>query len=73
MTGPKGISDEAFRVLVERAGLNPTPEDMSSLRTLYEHFAEGLKAMHAMELGEEDLAVMYQAAWASTQPPEEVR
>ena len=73
MTGPKGISDEVFRALVERAGLTPTAEEMSSLKTLYEHFAEGLASLHDMDLDDEDLAVMYPAAWASTQPPEEVQ
>ena len=39
-----------------------------SLRALYEHFYEGLKSMHAMELGEEDLAVMYPAVWEPDPP-----
>lgn len=51
MTVTEGISDEAFRALVEHAGLNPTPEDLASLRALYEHFYEGLKSMHLAELG----------------------
>ena len=72
MTVTEGISDEVFQVLVERAGLDPTPQDMASLRVLYEHFAEGLKAMHAMELGEEDLAVMYPAVW-EPDPPQDAQ
>ena len=71
MTGPENLSDEAFRTLVERAGLSPTAEEMSSLKTLYEHFAEGLASLHDMDLDDEDLAVMYPAAWAPTRPPEE--
>ena len=72
MTVTEGISDEAFRALVEHAGLNPTPEDLASLRALYEHFYEGLKSMHAMELGEEDLAVMYPAVW-EPDPPQDAQ
>ena len=71
MPEPKGTSNRAFRVLVESAGLELTPKEMVELKAIYDLGAVPLAALHELDLGEEDLAVVYTAGWADPgQDPE---
>ena len=63
MTEPQGVSDEAFRFMVERAGLELNAEDMASLKQMYELFSDQVASLHELDLDAEDLAVSYQPQW----------
>ena len=63
MTEQQGVSEEAFRFMVERAGLELNAEDMASLKQMYELFADQVASLHELDLGAEDLAVSYWPQW----------
>ncbi len=54
------ISNEAFRVLTERSGMKLSTEELEALKPMYEHFARQIAPIHDLELGAEDLAVVFQ-------------
>ena len=56
------ISTEDFRVLVERAGLNLTAEELESLKPMYESYARQAAFLRELELASEDLAVAFSPA-----------
>ena len=60
MAEAEGISMEDFRVLVERAGLGLTDEELASLKPMYDHFAAQTATLDEVDLGAEDLAVVFQ-------------
>ena len=54
---------EAFRVLVERSGLELTDQELEELKPMYDHFASQTAALHEVDLGAEDLAVAFSPGW----------
>lgn len=50
------LSTESFNTLVERAGLNLTPEDAVRLKPLFETYLERLQALHAADLDDEEVS-----------------
>jgi hypothetical protein len=59
MAGPNEISVDDFRVLVTRAGLSLSDEQIEVLRPLYDHYAGLTATIRGLELGAEDLAVAF--------------
>lgn len=62
MAAPGPISIDDFRVLVARAGLTLTDEQMKAIRPLYDQYAASTSALHDLELGAEDLAMTFTPA-----------
>ncbi len=63
MPGTEEISLEAFRALVQRAGLSLSEEELKALKPVYEFFAVRAASLHEVELGAEDMAVAFSPAW----------
>jgi hypothetical protein len=59
MSEQEGISLDAFRVLVERAGLSLNAEELAALKPMYDFYAPLVQALHDVELDAEDLAVTF--------------
>jgi len=59
MSEQEGISLDAFRVLVERAGLSLNAEELAALKPMYDFYAPLVQALHNVELDAEDLAVTF--------------
>ena len=53
--------------LARRSGLELTPEEIESLRPMYEHYASQVAEMHELDLDDADLAVMFTPAELWTQ------
>ena len=58
-----GVSLEHMRMLVERAGLSLTSEELASLKPMFDFYAEQIRLLHEAELGAEDLAVAFDPGW----------
>jgi hypothetical protein len=63
MAESEGISIEQLRGLAERAGLALQPEELTALKPMFDHYAQQIKALFEVDLGAEDLAVMYTPNW----------
>ena len=59
MAESDGISMDDFRVLVKRAGLSLSDEQMDVLRPLYDQHARQTATLRDLDLGAEDLAVTF--------------
>ena len=55
-------SMDDLEALARRSGLDLTPEEVESLRPMYEHFAAEAAKMHEVDLDDGDLAVMFTPA-----------
>jgi hypothetical protein len=65
MAETAGISLENFRVLVERVGLSLSHEELVSLKPMFDFYAEQVQQLHELDLGAEDLAVVFPPGWDS--------
>ena len=63
MAQSEGIPIEHLRVLTERAGLGLTHEELTSLKPMFDHYAQQIQALYEVELDAEDLAVTYSPNW----------
>jgi hypothetical protein len=63
MAETAGIALENFRVLVERARLSLSSEELTALKPLFDFYAEQIQRLHEVELGAEDLAVTFDPGW----------
>jgi len=61
--GRSNVTPEEFEMLVRRAGLNLTPEEMQRLRPMYQQLAEQIAMLHDPSLSLEEPAVTFPAAW----------
>ena len=61
--GRRDVTPEEFEVLVRRAGLNLTSEEMQRLRPMYQQLAEQIAMLHDPSLPLEEPAVTFPAAW----------
>jgi hypothetical protein len=59
MSEPNRISLDDFRVLVERAGLNLSAEDLAALKPMYDFYVPLVQELHDVELAAEDLALTF--------------
>ena len=59
----EGIGIEDFRVLVERAGLSLTVEELETLKPMYDFYAERTGVLHNLDLEATDLAVTFSSNW----------
>ena len=59
MAETEGIAMEEFQVLVKRAGLNLTPEELESLKPMYDNFVAQKVILDELDLGAEDLATIF--------------
>ena len=60
---PEAISLEDFRALTKRAGIDLTDDEIKNLKPMYDHYAEPIAHMNALELDAEDLAVVFSPGW----------
>ena len=63
MAATEGISQEAFRVLTDRAGLNLNDAELTALKPMFDFYAEHIEKLHNVELDVEDLAVVFSPGW----------
>jgi hypothetical protein len=63
MAETAGISVENFRVLVERAGLSLSHDELVSLKPMFDFYAEQVPQIHTLDLRAEDLAVVFFPGW----------
>ena len=63
MADEKSISIDAFRVLVDRAGLGLTAQELEELKPTYDHFARQTAVLNDLNLGAEDLALHFPPDW----------
>ena len=47
---------EHFHLMLARAGVNPTEQEMEKLKPMYEHYMERLKALHESGIAQEQPA-----------------
>ena len=73
MVGSERIGIDDFRALVRRAGLDLTAEELESLRPMYELIANQTTSLHDMDLGAEDLAVVFSPNLHTCRQVEEVQ
>ena len=59
----EGIALEAFRVLTQRAGLALSDEELTSLKPMFDFYAEQIESLHSLDLDSEDLAVAFVPTW----------
>jgi hypothetical protein len=62
-TGSGNVTSEEFEILVRRAGLNLSPEEMEHLWPMYQQLAEQIGMLHDPSLPLEEPAVTFPAAW----------
>ena len=55
-----GISMEELRARVSAAGLHLTEEELEGLKTLFDIQAAAVAPIHELDLGPEDLAVVFE-------------
>jgi hypothetical protein len=63
MTKSQGISLEHLHVLAERADLGMTHEELAALKPMYDYYTRQIKGLFEVDLGAEDLAVIYSPNW----------
>ena len=49
-------SPDDFRLLLARAGVKPTEQEMEKLKPMYEHYMERLKLLHEAGIAQEQPA-----------------
>ena len=54
---------ENFRLLLKRAGLELSGEEMESLKPIYDFYADSTAVLRELDLGAEDLAVAFSPEW----------
>lgn len=59
MAESEGISLDQLRVLAQRAGLSLTPEELTSLKPMFDHYARQIQVLYDIALDAEELAVTY--------------
>ncbi len=64
MSDLREISLEGFRTLADRAGLGMTEEELRLLKPLFDAYAEKAATLGEIDLGAEDLAVVFPPGWA---------
>ena len=57
------ITPEEFEILVRRAGLSLTAEELAHLRPMYQQLATQVAMLHDPSLPLEEPAVTFAAAW----------
>ncbi len=65
MSEAQGVSKGDLEGLMRRAGLDLSPDEVESLRPLYEYYASQAAKMHELDLDDGDLAVMFSPEEAS--------
>lgn len=65
MSEAEGVSKDDLEALMRRAGLDLSPDEVESLRPLYEYYASQAAKMHELDLDDGDLAVMFSLEEAS--------
>ncbi len=65
MSEAQGVSKGDLEALMRRAGLDLSPDEVESLRPLYEYYASQAAKMHELDLDDGDLAVMFSPEEAS--------
>ena len=66
MIEAESVSTDDLEALARRSGLELTPEEIESLRPMYEHYASQVAEMHELDLDDGDLAVMFTPAELET-------
>ena len=66
MTESAGLSMDKFRILVERAGLDLSEEDFEKTLEIFRTFAEKTAGLKDIDLGSDDPAFAFTAAWPPT-------
>ena len=59
MAEKTGIPEDEFRALVRRLGLQLSAKDMETVKQIYDHNAPQIQELNNLDLGEEDLAVLF--------------
>ena len=49
-------SSDDFRLLLARAGVKPTEQEMEKLKPMYEHYMERLRLLHEANIAQEQPA-----------------
>ena len=61
----EAISAEEFQVLVQRAGLDLSPEEMERLRPLYQQLLEHVSELHDPSLPLGEPAITFSPDWSN--------
>ena len=59
MANTTGIPQDELRAHVRRLGLDLSSKDMETVKQLYDHHAPQIKQLNDLDLGAEDLAVLF--------------
>ena len=62
------VPEEAFDFLLRRAGLSLPPGERAELKALYERYLPRLNALHAADLGDEEVAGIFLPQVTSHEP-----
>jgi hypothetical protein len=63
MAASEGIAIDQLRGLAERSGLVLSPEELTALKPMFDHYATQIRVLFDIELDAEDPAVMYSPNW----------
>jgi hypothetical protein len=59
MAKTTGIPENELRALVRRLGLDLSAKDMETVKKLHDHHAPQIEELNDLDLGAEDLAVLF--------------
>ena len=57
------VSLEEFRLLVDRAGLVLSPEELKELKPLYEIHLKDIQTLRSIDLGAEEIGLAFHPDW----------
>lgn len=65
MSAAEGISLAQLQLLAERAGLHLNQAELEGLKPMYDYYAKDVQDLHEIDLGMEELAVVFPANWGT--------
>ncbi len=57
------LPDDAFRLLLDKAGLTLTPAEVERLKPLFEGYVDHLRALYEADLRHEEVAGVFLPVW----------
>lgn len=63
MAEQSDISIEALRVLVERAGMRMSDEELEEFKPMYDHHRRQSARLYEIDLDAEDMALVFPPVW----------
>lgn len=59
------LTEQTVAALLAQAGLEPKEGDLERFGKLIDRYVEALKALHSVDLGDEEIAPMFHPGWSA--------